>query len=311
MLLAMSSFRNGSEYLNEFKETSSELSNIEELPKVSVVNGAFQGTPKLLVDISTFWFDVLPKDPTDQKKELNPLFQEVKDHYESLADRWYMSMNFENSIIPDYLFIYELEDEQSAKAFMDGEFLKKLHQHHDAYAGEVLIHNGVEIKSYIFPDFKMKGEEVVPEGAEVVPSEWHWYYAFTGGRLYLTTGTNVEAMKSAVDRKTDGEDMFSTNPSFQKLVERLGTDNNVFFAVSPIIAIKKFLPILGKLEQDDAASIQMFSGMFMTLPDNYSIGFAAKTQGNGIETKLLLTLGDFQQLIHLIGMIFGDGMIVQ
>lgn len=303
-------FRNGSEYLNEFKESSSELSNIEELlPNVSVVNGTFQGVPKILVDISTFWVDVLPKDPTDQKKELNPLFQEVKDHYATLADKWYMSMNFENSIIPDYLFIYELEDEQSAKAFMDGEFLKKLHEHHDAYSGEVFIHNGVEIKSYIFPDFKMQGEDELPEGVEIVPPEWHWYYAFTDGCLYMTMGTNVEAMKSAVDRKTDGGDMFSGNPSYQKLVERLGTDNNVFFAVSPIIAIKKFLPILGKLEPDQAMSVQMFSGLFTNLPDNYSIGFAAKTQDNGIDAKLLLTLGDFQQLIQLIGMIFGERIV--
>jgi len=302
-------FRNGSEYLNDFKESSSELSNIEELPNVSMMNGAFQGVPKLLVDISTFWFDIFPKDPPDQEKELNPLFQEVKDHYESLADKWNMSMSFENSIVPDYLFIYELKDERSAKTFMDAEFLKQLHEHHDAYAGEVLIHNGVEIKSYIFPDFKMNRGEDIPEGVELTPIEWHWYYAFTDGRLYFTTGTNVEAMKSAIDRKTGEGDLFSGNTSYQKLVDNLGADNNVFIAFSPIIAIKDFLPILGKLEQEDAASIQMFSGMFTNLPDNYSIGFAAKTQDNGIDAKLLLTLGDFQQLIQLIGMVFGGGLI--
>ncbi len=301
-------FKNNSEYLNGFNESSRKLSNIEELPNDSIMNAAFQGTPELLVDISTFWFDVLQNDSQGQQKEMDPLFHEVKNFYESLADRWNMSMNYKNSILPDYLFIYELKDEQSAKTYMNGEFLKILQEHHSAYAGEVFLHNGVEIRSYIFPDFKMAGEEE-PEGVELVPPEWYWYYAFTDGHLYFATGTSVDSIKSALDRKTNATDKFSDNPSYQKLVESMGTDNNVLLAVSPIIAIKNFLPMLGKLEEEDAMSIQMFSGLFTNLPDNYSVGISAKARDNGIDMKLLLSLGDFKQLIQMFGMIFGGGLI--
>lgn len=302
-------FKNDSEFLEEIKKVSDKLSNIEVLPNQSAVNAAFQGVPKLLVEISTFWFVNLQKDVPAQQKQSDPLFQEVKAFYESLADRWSFSVNFENFILPNYLFIYELNDEQSAKSYMDGEFLKKLN-YKDAHAGKSMMHNGVEIKSYIFPNFNQEAKsseiiELIPGFSELIPSEWHWYYAFTDGQLFWSTGTSVESIKMALDRKAGMGDKFSDNPSFQKLVESLGTENNVFLAISPIIGIKNFFPLLGKLDPNNAASMQMASVMFANLPDNYSIGLSAKVQDNGIDSNILLAIGDFKTLIQMFGMMFG------
>lgn len=298
-------FKNDSEILKDINETSNELSNIDVLPNVSMMNSAFQGVPKILVAFSTFWIDVLPKDTPGQQKELNPLFQEVKNHYESLADRWNMSVDFKDYLVPNYLFVYELKDEESANSFMNDEFLEKLHTHYNAYAGEAIVHNGIEIRSFIFPEFEMPNQDDLPMGSDLIPPEWHWHYAFTDGHLYFTTGTSDEAIKAALDCRTDEGDKFSGNPSYQTLVESLGTDNNVFLAISPIIAIKNFMPILGKADPNSAAALQMFTVLFTNLPDNYSIGVSAKTQNNGIDAKLLLTLGDFRQLINMFGMIMG------
>ncbi len=297
-------FKTDSEFMKDFKVVSNKLPNIGELPNLSIVNGTFQGVPKLLVEISTFWFDVLPKDTPGQQKQANPLFQDVKAFYESLADRWSVSVNFENSILPGFLFIYELRDEQSTKDLMKGLFLEKLHHYHDAYAGKPIMHNGVEIKSYVFPNFKATYKEEVPENSELVPTEWHWYYAFSEGKLFWTTGTNSESLKIALDRKAGMEEKFSANPSYQKLVESLGTDNNIFLAVSPIIAVKNFVPLLAKVEPNSAASIQMFAVMFANLPDNYSFGFSAKVRDNGIDSNIFLAIGDFKTLIQMFGMMF-------
>ena len=76
-------FKDDNPILKNINETSNELTNIGVLPNVSMLNSAFQGVPNILVALSTFWFDVLPKDTPGQQKELNPLFQEVKEHYES------------------------------------------------------------------------------------------------------------------------------------------------------------------------------------------------------------------------------------
>ncbi len=304
-------FKNDSDILKNMNETSNELTNIDELPNVSMLNSAFQGVPKILVGSSTFWINFLPKDMSGQQKELNPIFQEeeVKNYYESLADRWNMSVDFKDYIVPNCLFVYELRDEESANSFMNDEFLEKLHSRYDAQAGEAVMHNGVEIRSYIFPELKIPNQEDFPMGSDLVPPEWQWHYAFTDGHLYFTTGTSDESIKAALDCRTDEGDKFSDNPSYQKLVESLGTDNNIFLAISPITAIKNFMPILAKADPNSAAPLQMFMVIFTNLPDNYSIGISAKVYENSIDAKLLLTLGDFKQLIQTFAMIFNAGQM--
>lgn len=298
-----------SKFLNGFKTPSTDLVNLDEMPNNYILNCGFQGIPDMLVEISTFWFDILKKETPEEQKHQHPLFQEVKGFYESLADQWSVSVSFENSIVGDYLFVYELKDEQNAKNYMDEVLVKKLHDFKQAYAGEPLMHNGVEIKRYIFPNFKEVHTEQASEASELIPSEWHWHYAFSDGQLFWTTGTSAESIKMALDRQTGMEEKFSGNPSYQKLVESLGTDNNIFLAVSPIIAVKNFIPLLAKTEPGEAASIQMFSVMFMNLPDNYSFGFSAKAEDNGIDAKLILTLSDFKPLFQMLGMLFGTGQM--
>ena len=60
---------------------------------------------------------------------------------------------------PDYLFIYELKDEHAAKVYMDEVFLEQLNDQ-GIHVGKSIMHNRVEIKSYIFPSLK----EALPEG---------------------------------------------------------------------------------------------------------------------------------------------------
>ncbi len=298
-------FKNDSKFLDKLKAASTDLTNLNELPNSYILNCGFQSIPDLLVEISTFWFDTFEKEIPEEQKHSHPLFQEVKGFYESLAAQWSVSVNLENFILPDYLFVYDLKDEENTKNYMNEVLLKKLHNFKQAYAGKPLIHNGIEIKSYIFPNFKIAGQERHPEAAELIPSEWHWHYAFSEGQLFWTTGASAESIIMALDRQAGTEEKFSANPSYQKLVESLGTDNNIFLAVSPIIAVKNFMPLLAKAEPGEASSIQMFSVMFANLPDNYSVGFSAKAEDNGLAAKLLFTLGDFRQLFQMFGMMSG------
>ena len=99
------------------------------------------------------------------------------------------------------------------------------------------------------------------------------------------------------------------NPSYQKLIGTLGTDNNVFFALSPITMVKNLMPILSKADPNAAAAMQMFTGMLMNVPESYSLGFSAKAQEDEIGTKLLLTLGDFKQVIQMVMMMQGMGQM--
>jgi hypothetical protein len=49
-------------------------------------------------------------------------------------------------------------------------------------------------------------------------------------------------------------------------------------------------------------SLQLFLDLITSLPENYSLGFAAKAKNNGIDANLLLNLGDFKQLVEMFGM---------
>ena len=297
-------FKKDSEFVNAIQEVSDELTHLGELPNRATMNAAFQGSSKLQTEISTSWLDFTPKRTRDKQEEGDRLLDQVKGFYESLSDRWSVSASFGDGTLANFLFIYELKDEQQTKTYMDEVFLGKLN-YKEAYAGPSTMHNGVEIKSYIFPNLKETFEETPPETFDTMPSEWHWYYAFTEGQLLFTTGTNPKLIQTALDRRTGNGEKFSEHPSYLELIERLGSDNNVLLAVSPSIAFKSILPLIEQMDQSSTGVIQMSSDMLMNLPENYSIGFAAKAQGNGIDAKLLLSLGDFKPLIQVFGMGFG------
>lgn len=297
-------FQKDSEFVNAVEEVSDTLTHFGDLPNRAAMNAAFQGSSKLQTEISTSWLDFTPKRIRDTQEKRDRLLEQVTDFYESLADRWSVSASFGDGTLANFLFIYDLKDEQGAKTYMDEVFLEKLN-YKDAYAGPSTMHNAVEIKSYIFPNPNEVFGVTSSDPFDQMPPEWHWYYAFNEGQLLFATGTHPQLIQASLDRSTGNSEKFSEHPSYQKLTGKLGTDNNVLLAISPITAFKSILPVVEQVDPNSAAMIQMFSGVFMNLPENYSIGFSAKAGDNSIDTKLLLTLGDLKPLFQGFGMMFG------
>ena len=302
-------FKSDSEFLKVLEAASDELAFLDELPNQAFINAAFQGSPKLLTETGRLWFSFFPKKTPEQRAKQAALLEQTKDFYESLATRWSFSFNLGDPSAPVSMpvFIYELKDEQRAKTYMDEVFLEKLN-YTEAYPGKSIIHNRVEIKSYVFPNFKADAPEASPETSDLVSSEWHWYYAFTEGQLLFTMGTDPTSMQMVLDRRAGSEEKFADHPSYQQLVDNLGTDNNVLLAISPITAVKTLTSLGENMDPDHAAPLQLFLGMFSTLPENYSAGFSAKARDNGIDANLLINLGDFKQLGHMFAIM---GQMIQ
>ena len=324
-------FKNNSGIQNALKEMAPDgLTLLGELPSPAFMNGAFQGKPELMIEMNLFWLKLLSRDSNPEQAELlASLTKQMEDFYGALAEEWSFSANFRDSILPDYLIVYGLKDEQQAKTYMEESLIKQLQDsmkvaqnmmgdvvpnldmYRDAHHGESTMHNGVEIKSYVFPNFSAAFGEIPSQAAGLMPSEWHWYYAFTDGYLLMAIGSE-ELMKTALDNRAGvGTALgFSAEPSYEKLVTTLGLESNLFFAISPMTLVKSLLPIIAQsADPNGAAALQMMSGMFMNLPENYSIGFSAKVQNDGIGAKLLLTLGDFRQLIQTFAMMQGMGQM--
>ena len=293
-------FKNDSEYLEMLKAASDELAFLGELPNQAFMNAAFQGSSKFLTETGKLWFGFFPKDTPERRAKRDVLLEQTKDFYESLADRWSFSLTLGDPFMP--VFIYELKDEQRAKTYMDETFLEKL-DYTEAYPGQSIMHNRVEIKSYVFPNFKVDAPEASPETSDLVSSEWHWYYAFTEGQLLFTTGTSPVSMQMVLDRRAGSEEKFAEHPSYQQLVDSLGTDNNVLLAISPITAIKTIMSLGANMVPNNAALLQLFWGTFSTLPETYSIGLSAKARDNGIDANLFINLGDFKQLGQMLMML--------
>ena len=323
-------FKSAGKIQNVLKEMApNELTRLGELPNRAFMNGAFQGKPELMVQMSMFWLKMFSQDSDpEQAKMLESLIKQSEDFYEALAEEWSFSANFGDSIFPDYLIVYGLKDEQTAKTYMEEELLKQLqtsmefaqkmvgdvpslNMYEGAHQGESTMHNGVEIKSYIFPNFGAVLGEMPPEAAGLMPDEWHWYYAFADDQLLMAIGSK-ELITMSLDNSAgiDTGPRFSGEPSYEKLAATLGLENNLFLAISPMTMVKDLLPMIAEMsDPNTAAGMQMLSGMFINLPENYSIGFSAKVQDEGIGAKLLLTLGDFKQLIHTFAMMQSMGQM--
>ena len=98
-----------SEFLTILEERSDELVFLDDLPNRAAMNGAVQGCPQLLSELSRLWLNMSPSATPEQQAQQETLLTQVKDFHESLADRWSVSFGFEDTLLPTYLFIYELK----------------------------------------------------------------------------------------------------------------------------------------------------------------------------------------------------------
>ncbi len=302
-----------------------ELTLIDELPNNGFINGAFQGKTSVLFDLNAGLMKALFGENDEQSQDYEKLFQSMKEMFESVGDEWTFSVNFRNSLIPDYLVTYTVEDEEKIKTYYDEKLLEQLQNmmalmketmddspevkiYDDAYMGEPIMHNDVEIKSYIFPNFGTAFGEIPDEVAALMPQEWQWSYALSEGRLYFSIG-GPELIKLALDSKTENGDSLAANLSYQRLIEVMGKDNNLLMGISPLTAAKSIMNLAGRADPNAAAQMQMIMGMLMGVPENYSIGFSAKVQDGGIGTKFHIAFGDYKQLIQTMMMFSGMGQM--
>ena len=296
------------ENVSEFLETDGIImmgeSGYSQLPDLSILKGSIQGSPELIGMMSKLLLYNFPKDTPEHSDRLGHFQQELQHFHRTMVTGVQGSVNFEESLLPDYLFIYDLKDQEKAKTIMNVDFNEAISDVYGSQKGEPIIHHGVDIHSYVFPNLIPAIAQKEPNQAKALPLEWNWYYAFKNGKLYFSMASNPKMLKLALDRNAMTDIDRSVSGSKQKLIDNLGTDNNILLFFSPIIAVKNIMPLLAKLDMRAADSMHAYSVMFETLPNNYSVGFSAKAEAGGINTKLMISLGDFKSLFQFLGMMF-------
>lgn len=296
--------KNNSKFLETDGIIMLEETGYSQLPDTSILKGSIQGSPKLVGTMSELLLYNYPKDTPEQSDKIGHLQQELLRFHRTMVDGVQGSVNFEESLLPDYLFIYDVKDQEKAKTFMNVDLNEAISDVYGSQKGELINHNGVDIHSYVFPDLIHAIAQKEPDQSKALPLEWNWYYALKNEKLYFSMASEPKILKVALDRNAMPDIERSVNESKQKLIDNLGAENNIILFFSPIISVKNLMPLLAKLDMPGAASMNAYSVMFDPLPNNYSVGFSAKAEADGINTKLMITLGDFKPLFQFLGMMF-------
>ena len=310
-------FKQDSEIQTYISQMPRELTHLKHLPQTAFLNGEMQFQKEMFIGLTKTMMQLLiPSAGADTAKieaATEALTEATKDFYAGLGDEVALSLNFSGSLMPDLLYIYDVANENQVKAYMEKGFAEYLGasmglmqamgatqefagMYSDASAGPPEIYNGVEIKSYILPNINTLFAELPPEMEVVAPEQWNIYYAISGGKMLYAMAGNAQPVKNALDRMAGMGVGFDQGAGYAKLTGALTLKNNMFFALSPITAVKSLVQIFAQV-YPDVGMAQMF---LANIPETYSIGIASKNRDNGVAGELFISIGDFKEIIIVL-----------
>ncbi len=315
-------FKKDSPVNKYISDAPADLDLLKSLPKGTILNA---GMAYKADDVAKFFADIMggfaertfgEQLSADEVKEFRGEFvKAMQDFYKHLGDEMALSMSLSDSVVPDLIVIYDVEDERQAKAYMEKKYIEyfdtitKLYQKMgmpgmfvDAKPGPAESYQDVQIKSIQLPNFSKAFEQVPDEAQALMPTGWNVWYAFKNKKLiYVMSGTSqpVKDVIDTMDGKVDG-----FNVSGESIAKAFNAQNNFVVYLSPITAIKSVLTAVSQMEPQ----VGMMLMMFQNLPETYSIGIAGRNQNKGTEICLFVNLNDIEDLIGMIQMMSGGGM---
>ena len=311
-------FKQDSEIQTYIHQMPRELTHLKHLPQNAFLNGEMQFQKEMFIELTKTMMQLfIPSDSGADTAKIEEateaLTEATKDFYAGLGDEIALSLNFSASLMPDLLYIYDVANENQVKAYMEKGFAEYLGasmglmqamgatqdfvgMYSDASAGPPEIYNGVEIKSYILPNINTLFAELPPELEVVTPEQWNIYYAINGGKMLYTMAGNAQPVKNALDRMAGMGVGFDQGAGYAKLTGALTLKNNMFFALSPITAVKSLVQIFAQADPNIGMA-QMF---LADIPETYSIGIASQNRDNGVAGELFISIGDFKEIIIML-----------
>ena len=311
-------FKRDSEIQTYINQMPRELKHLRYLPQTAFLNGEMQFQKEMFIGFSKAMMKLfIPSDSNADTARIEEateaLTEAMEDFYAGLGDEIAVSLNFGDSLMPDILYIYDVTGEDQITAYMENDFTEYFGasmglmqamgatqefagMYSDVSAGSPEIYNGVEIKSYILPNINLLFAELPPEMEVVTPEQWNIYYAINGGKMLFAMAGNAQPVKNAIDRMAGMGAGFDQGAGYAKLTGALTLKNNMFFALSPITAVKNLVQILAQMDPN-VGMVQMF---LANIPETYSIGIASQNRDSGVAGELFISLGDFREIIVIL-----------
>ena len=311
-------FKQDSSIQTYIRQIPRELTHLKYLPQRAFLNGEMQFQKEMFIDFTQKMMKLfIPSDPNADRAEIEKaseaLTAATTDFYAGLGDVMAFSVNFSESVMPNLLYIYEVKDEKQVAAYMEKDFAGYLAasmeliqvlsanqgfsgMYADVSAGPSEIYSGVEIKNYTLPNIDSLFAELPPGMESIAPEQWDIYYAISGGKMLYGMAANAQPIKTALDRMAGMGAGFDQGEGYAKLTGALSLKNNMFFALSPITAVKSLIQIFAQTDPN-IGMIQMF---LANIPETYSIGIASQNRDNGVAGELFISLGDFKEIIVML-----------
>ena len=310
-------FKNDSEIQEHIQVTSTDLTQLKYLPQNAFLNGVMRLQKETMINLTQGMMKLfIPSDPNADKEKVEKATQELTkmttNFLDGLGDETAVSVDFSDSVMPDVLYIFDVTNEGKIKGFMEEEYLTYLKtsmamfeamgappessgMYSDASAGPSEMYNGVEIKSYILPNITSLFAQLPQQMEAVAPKQWNVYYAITDGKLLYSMASNAQPVRDALDRINGRSAGFDQGEGYDKLTSALTLRNSMFFALSPITAVKNLVQVFALVDPN----VGMLQMLLMNIPETYSIGVASQNRDGGVEGKLFISLGDFKELINM------------
>ena len=311
-------FERDSEVQTYIRHMPSELKHLKYLPQNAFVNGEMQFQEEMSIGLTPTMMKLfIPRDSSGDTEEIEKISEALVEastkFYEGLGGEAAFSVNFGGSLMPDILYIYDVTNEKRVKAYMEKDFISYLgtamelaeavgagqefaSMYGDVSAGPSEIYNGIEIKNYIMPNIAALFSELSSGIESAAPEQWNIYYTITGGKMLYAMAGNAQPIKDTLDRMAGMGAGFDQGAGYAKLTNALTLKNNMFFAISPITAVKSLVQILARANPN-IGTIQMF---LVDIPETYSIGIASQNRDYGVAGELFISLGDFKEVITLL-----------
>ena len=291
-------FKPDSEIQTYIRQRPRELTHLSYLPQSAFLNGEMQFQKEKFIDITQIMIkSLIASDPNVDtggiEKADEAQAEGSADFYAALGNEVALSVNFSESIMPDVSYIYAVKDEKQAKAYMEKDFISI---YSGVSAGPPEVYNGVEIKHYTLPNIASLFAELPPGMESVAPEQWNLYYAISDGKILHAMAANAQPIKDTLDRMAGMGAGFDQGAGYAKLTGALTLKNNMFFALSPITAVKSLIQIFAQTDPN-IGMVQMF---LANIPETYSIGLASQNRDNGVAGELFISLGDFKEIIIML-----------
>lgn len=241
----------------------------------------------------------------------------LEEFYSHFGREFAFGIDLTSSMMPDILYIYETEDDESAAEYMKTGYLEYLKLASDmqkqivglnfptmgmsvlanATLGETETYDGIEIQQIKLPDMDKAFADMPKEMESLIPKSWSSWYAIEDGKMILTMSSSSEPIKQAIDVMNGYSENIESDKNYDMLTHSVAAKNNLVAYFSLAMLTKKITKLIGQANPDAAG---MFSMMFNNLPESYNIVASSSNRDKGVEFNTIIKMDELKQLIQML-----------